>query len=132
VKIALLIAALPVYVLGMALAAGGAAAIFFRKKGRMVLPIAAAALLLMGAIFFMLGVSQLADLVGYPDDLTFAAGFYVMLIGFVPAMVTSVLVAYGNMRFGTDEEEESQQVEAAPIAENTITDDDTVRKEDEE
>ncbi len=137
VKIALLIASLPVYVLGMIFAVGGAVAIVLNKRGRLMLPIIAAVLLLLGALFFMMGVTQLADLVGYPDDLSFASGFYLMLLGFVPAMVVGVLTAYEKYRYGGDEEEPegadevpAGSEEAVPSAENTITDNNTVDKED--
>lgn len=132
VRIALLIAAMPVYVLGMIFAIGGAIAIVLNKKGRMVLPIAAAALLFLGALFFMLGVTQLADLVGYPDDLSFAAGFFIMLLGFVPAVIVGVMVAYEKNRYGRDEEEEepSDHVEVVSSAENTITDENIMKEED--
>jgi hypothetical protein len=131
VRIALLIVALPVYVLGMILAVAGAVAIVLHKRGRLVLPIAAAVLLLLGALFFMMGISQLADLVGYPDDLSFLSGFYIMLAGFIPALVAGALVGYERFRYG-DEEDEGQedQALAPPSAENDITDDDTVREED--
>ena len=137
VKIALLIAALPVYVLGMIFAVGGAVAVVLNKKGRLVLPIVAAVLLLLGALFFMIGVTQLADLMGYPDDLSFATGFYLMLLGFVPAMVVGVLTAYEKYRSGGDEEEPggtdevpAGSEEAVPSAEHTITDENTVDEED--
>jgi len=130
VKIALLIAAMPVYILGMIIAIGGAVAIVLKKKGRMVLPIVAAVLLMLGALFFMIGVTQLAELVGYPDDLSFATGFYMMLLGFVPAMIVGVMVAYEKTRYGRDEEEPADPVEVVSSAENTITDENTLKKED--
>ncbi len=130
VRIALLIAALPVYVLGMIFAIGGAIAIVLNKKGRMVLPIAAATLLFLGALFFMLGVGQLADLVGYPDDLSFAAGFFIMLLGFVPAMIVGVMVAYEKNRYGGDEEEPADPVEVVSSTDNANTDENTIKKED--
>jgi hypothetical protein len=137
VKIALLIAALPVYVMGMIFAVGGAVAIVLKKKGRLLLPVVAAALLLLGALFFMIGVTQLADLMGYPEDLSFATGFYLMLLGFVPAMVVGVLAAYEKHRYGGDEEEPGGADgvppgadEAAPSAGNTMTDENTVDEED--
>ncbi len=131
VRIALLIVALPVYVLGMVVAVAGVVAILLKKRGRLVLPIASAVLLLLGALFFMLGISQLADLVGYPDDLGFLWGFYIMLAGFIPALVAGALVGYERFRYGgeADEGEEDQDL-APPSAENDITDDDTVREED--
>ncbi len=137
VRIALLIASFPVYLLGMVFAVGGAVAIVLNKKGRLVLPVIAAAILLLGALFFMMGVTQLADLVGFPDDLSFTAGFYIMFLGFVPAMVVGVLVAYEKHKYGGDEEEPAlaDEVPAAPegevpSAENTNTDDNTVQEED--
>ncbi|NOQ54226.1 MAG: hypothetical protein GQ558_06440 [Thermoplasmata archaeon] len=130
VRIALLIAAMPVYVLGMIFAIGGAIAIVLNKKGRLVLPIAAATLLLLGALFFMLGVGQLADLVGYPDDLSFAAGFFIMLLGFVPAVIVGVMVAYEKNRYEKDEEDISDPIEVVSSAENTITDENTIKEED--
>ncbi len=130
VRIALLIAALPVYVLGMIFAIGGAIAIVLNKKGRMVLPIAAATLLFLGALFFMLGVGQLADLVGYPDDLSFAAGFFIMLLGFVPAMIVGVMVAYEKNRYGGDEEEPADPVEVVSSTDNANTDENIIKEED--
>lgn len=137
VRIALLIASFPVYLLGMVFAVGGAVAIVLNKKGRLMLPIIAAALLLLGALFFMMGVTQLADLVGFPDDLSFTTGFYLMFLGFVPAMVVGALMAYENHRSGGAEEEpaEADEVPAAPeqavsSAENTITDVNTIKEED--
>jgi hypothetical protein len=130
VRIALLIAALPVYILGMIFAIGGAIAIVLKKKGRLILPIVAAVLLLLGALFFMLGVSQLADLVGYPDDLSYTAGFFILLLGFVPAMIAGVMVAYEKNRYEKDEEETSDPIEVVSSAENSITDENTKKKED--
>ena len=137
VRIALLIASFPVYLLGMVFAVGGAVAIVLNKKGRLLLPVIAAAILFLGALFFMMGVTQLADLVGFPDDLSFTTGFYLMFLGFVPAMVVGVLVAYEKHRYGGDEEEPAlaDEVPAAPegevpSAENTNTDDNTVQEED--
>jgi hypothetical protein len=106
VKIALLIVALPVYVAGMLFALAGAVTTFLVRRGRLALPLTGATLLLLGPVFFMMGVGQLADLVGYPDDLTFASGFYVMLMGFLPAMAAGSMALYGKYRFGQDEEEE--------------------------
>lgn len=130
IRIALLIAAMPVYILGMIFAIGGAIAIVLKKKGRLVLPIVATVFLLLGALFFMLGVSQLADLVGYPDDLSFATGFFIMLLGFVPAMIAGVMVAYEKNRYGRDEEEPAEPVDAVSSAENTISDENTIKEED--
>ncbi len=137
VRIALLIASFPVYLLGMVFAVGGAVAIVLNKKGRLLLPVIAAAILFLGALFFMMGVTQLADLVGFPDDLSFTTGFYLMFLGFVPAMVVGVLVAYEKHKYGGDEEEPAlaDEVPAAPegdvpSAENTNTDDNTVQEED--
>ena len=130
IRIALLIAAMPVYVMGMIFAIGGAIAIVLKKKGRLVLPIVAAVLLLLGALFFMLGVSQLADLVGYPDDLSFAAGFYMMLLGFVPAMIAGVMVAYEKNRYEKDEEEPAESIGVVSSTDNTITDENTLKEED--
>jgi hypothetical protein len=131
IRIVLLIAALPVYMLGMLFAVGGAVVTVLDKKGRLVLPIAAAALLLAGAFFFMLGVSQLADLVGYPDDLSYNMGFYVMLLGFAPAMVVAILVAYHKTKYGGGEEGPTEPEEAVPSAENNNTHEHNVNKEDE-
>jgi hypothetical protein len=130
IRIALLIAAMPVYVMGMIFAIGGAIAIVLKKKGRLVLPIVAAVLLLLGALFFMLGVGQLADLVGYPDDLSFAAGFYMMLLGFVPAMIAGVMVAYEKNRYEKDEEEPAESIGVVSSTDNTITDENTLKEED--
>jgi hypothetical protein len=137
VRIALLIASFPVYLIGIVFAVGGAEVIVLNKKGRLVLPVIAAALLLMGALFFMMGVTQLADLVGFPDDLSFTMGFYLMFLGFVPAMVVGALVAYERYKYGGDEEEPTEidevptrSEQAVPSAENTITDDITVQEED--
>jgi len=133
IKIALLIVAMPVYVIGMIIGMAGAVAVVLKKRGRLVLPITAAVLLALGAIFFSIGVSQLADLVGYPDDLTFASGFSIMMAGFIPAMVVGIFVAYEKMKWGKDDEEEEahEVAETVPSAENPITDDDPVNKEDE-
>jgi len=130
VRIALLIAALPIYILGMIFAIGGAIAIVLKKKGRLVLPIVAAVFLLLGALFFMLGVSQLADLVGYPDDLSYTAGFFILLLGFVPAMLAGVMVAYEKNKYEKDEEETSDPIEVVSSAENTISDENTIKEED--
>ena len=137
VRIALLIASFPVYLLGMVFAVGGAVAIVLNKKGRLMLPVIAVALLLLGALFFMMGVTQLADLVGFPDDLSFTTGFYLMFLGFVPATVVCALVVYEKHKYGGDEEEPAlaDEVPAAPegevpSAENTNTDDNTVQEED--
>ena len=130
IRIALLIAAMPIYVMGMIFAIGGAIAIVLKKKGRLVLPIVAAVLLLLGALFFMLGVSQLADLVGYPDDLSFAVGFYMMLLGFVPAMIAGVMVAYEKNMYEKDEEEPAESIGVVSSTDNTITDENTLKEED--
>jgi len=137
VRIALLIASFPVYLLGMVFAVGGVVAIVLNKKGRLVLPVIATALLLLGALFFIMGVTQLAELVGFPDDLSFTTGFYLMFLGFVPAMVVGVLVAYKKHKYGGDEEEPAlaDEVPAAPeevvpYAEKTNIDDNTVQEED--
>ncbi len=142
VRIALLIVALPVYVFGMLIAVAGTASIVLNWRGKLVLPVLAAVLLLLGAVFFILGVSQLAELVGYPDDLSLTSGFYMMLLGFVPAMLVGVLVVYERRRYGTGEgatEEEGflgettreeGTDEEAPSAENTNNNEDNVGKED--
>jgi hypothetical protein len=116
VRIALLIAALPVYVLGMLFALGGAITILLDKRGRLALPVAGAATLLLGPLFFMLGVSQLAELVGYPDDLVLAPGYYVMLLGFVPAVAVVVMAFYGKARY-VMQDDDLEEGEPAPSAE---------------
>jgi hypothetical protein len=109
VRIALLIAAQPVFLVGMLAAALGTVTIVLDRRGKLLLPLLGASLLLLGAIFFMLGVSQLAELVGYPDDLSYTGCYYLMLLGFVPAMVAGVLVAYGRRTYGTGEEEDEDR-----------------------
>ena len=141
VRIALLIAAMPVYLFGLVFAAGGLVAVFLDKRGRLVLPLTGGVLLLLGALFFMLGVSQLAELVGYPDDLSYTAGYYIMLIGSVPAILAGAMVGYQRARFEGDEDGDADDEGAGdpgptgedqevPSAENTITDEDTVSQED--
>jgi hypothetical protein len=88
--------------------------------------------LALGALFFMLGVSQLAELVGYPDDLAFNIGYYIMFLGFAPAMVGGVLVIYQKARYEKQEEGPTEGVDVVPFTENSITDEHTVIEEDEE
>ena len=142
IKIALLIAALPVYVIGMIFVMGGVLAIVLKKKGRMVLPIVGGILLFLGALFFMLGVSQLAELVGYPDDLSFTFGFWLMLLGFVPAVVVGGLAAYEKSKYGKEEgekegkeegkEEASDRKEVASSAAKPNTVENTIKEEERE
>ena len=142
VRIALLIAAQPVYLAGMLVAVLGIITVALDRRGKLLLPVLAAALLLLGAIFFMLGVSQLAELVGYPDDLSYAGGYYLMLLGFVPAAVVGGLAAYERRRYDAAEEATEEGAapdettweegtnDEAPSAENNNTLEDNVGKED--
>ncbi len=126
VQIAMVIVAMPIYIIGMLVGVAAAVAIVLGKRGRFALPVLAAVLLALGAIFFMMGVSQLADLVGYPDDLSMGVGFYIMLAGFVPALVVGVMVWYGDRRYGV-----SKDLEEDGSAETINTVDTQVSEEDE-
>ena len=80
---------------------------------------------------------------GYPDDLTFAAGFYLMLMGFLPAMVAGAMALYGKYRYAPDEVEgdgpedagegpegDEETVDVPAYATNDNTDESEMGKED--
>lgn len=129
VRIAMVIAAMPVYVLGIAVAALGVVAVLRRTRGRTVLPMAGGISLLLGVLFYFLGLTQLTELVGYPDDLAWSAGFYLMAAGAVPALVVGGLAVNQHLRSGDDDEGDGPAGGPAS-AENTITDEGTVVEED--
>jgi hypothetical protein len=98
---------MPIYVLGVIVGIAGAVTVVMNKRGRVVLPLLAAALLAMGAIFFITGVNQLAELVGYPDAVSPGVGFYIMLGGFVPALVAGLLILYWKRKAGDELDEDA-------------------------
>jgi hypothetical protein len=102
VKIALVIVAMPVYVIGVLVGIVGAVIVVLNKRGKVVLPLLAAVLLALGAVFFITGVNQLAELVGYPDAVEPGVGFFIMLGGFVPALVAGILLLYWKRKQGDE------------------------------
>ena len=131
VRIAMVIAAMPVYVLGIVVAALGVVAVLRRTRGRTVLPMAGGVALLLGVMFYFLGLTQLTELVGYPDDLAWSAGFYLMAAGAVPALVVGGLAVNQHFRSGDYDDDKGDGPAGAPAyAENTITDEGTVVEED--
>jgi hypothetical protein len=139
VRIALVIVAMPVYVLGVIVGIAGAVIVVLNKKGRVLLPILAAVLLALGAIFFITGVNQLAELVGYPDAVSPGAGFFIMLLGFVPALVAGLLLFYWKRKAGDEydadapwEDDGNTVPDVEASAETNINPEDTVGEEERE
>jgi hypothetical protein len=144
VKIAMVIVAMPVFIVGIIMAALAIVTVLRKGKGRLVLPIGAGVLLILGAIFFNLGTSELADLVGYPDDMEYRAGYYIMLAAFAPATIAGVLIGYEGTRWKAVEEDAEEEVveeetqapleggTEVPSAENNITDEDPMSEEGEQ
>ena len=125
----MVLVAMPVALLGIVLAAVAVAAVVRGWRGRLTLTIAAAVTLLLGGVFFFLGVSTLAELVGYPDDLMFLPGYMFMLLAFVPAAVAAALVGMEAIRYPTEEEEGVVDVEdTGPVEVVTATDEGTPRE----
>ncbi len=105
VKIGMTVIAMPVTVLGMVLAAAAAALAVLGRRRRLGLAIGAVAVLLLGALFFRIGVNELATLVGYPDDLSWQWGFLVAMSAFVPAMVGAGLLVWERLAWPPEEDE---------------------------
>ena len=100
-KVALAAAAMPATVVGIALGALAAAVgLLGRWRGPLlVLAISGMVLLLLGGVFFRLGVTELATVVGYPDNLAFSGGYWVVACAFAPAAIAVGLLGYGAMRW---------------------------------
>ena len=105
-RIALLIVAMPAIVAGMVLAAAAVLAVLRPLKGRLYIAGGAAALLLLGALFFSMGLGQLTEVVGYPDDLAYLGGYTVLMLAFVPAVAAAVLVGVEMGRYPPREADE--------------------------
>jgi hypothetical protein len=98
-KIALIGVSMPVTVVGIILAGIAVPFVIFDRRGQLYLAAGAGAGLLMGGLFFRIGATELATLVGYPDDLTFLGGYWVVLAAFVPAIVATGLLAWARFRY---------------------------------
>jgi len=100
-KVALAAVAMPATVAGVALCALAAAvaALGRWRKPLLLLAVAGTVLLLLGGVFFRIGVSELATVVGYPDDLTFSGGYWVVACAFVPAAAAVALLGYAARRW---------------------------------
>ncbi len=106
VQIALLIVAMPILIIGLILAAVAVLATFRPIKGRLYIVGAAATMLLLGSLFFYMGLGQLTDVVGYPEDLEFLTGFFIMVVSFMPALIAGVLMGMEIVKYTPDEEED--------------------------
>lgn len=100
-KVALAAVAMPATVVGIALGALAAAiGLLGRWRGPMlVLAIACMVMLLLGGVFFRLGVTELATVVGYPDHLAFSGGYWVVAAAFAPAAAAVGLLGYAANRW---------------------------------
>ncbi len=112
VQIALLIVAMPVLIIGLILAAVAVLVTFRPVKGRLYIVGAAATMLLLGSLFFYMGLGQLTDVVGYPDDLEFLTGFSIMVVSFVPALIAGVLMGIEIVKYTPDEEKDGPSARA--------------------
>ena len=134
VKIAMVIVAMPVFLLGALVAVAAIITILRDGRYKLVLSISAVAPLLLGALFFRIGVVELATLVGYPDDVTFATGYMLMVAAFVPALVATITVGVMVLKYEPEEEEETgappPKVPAPETGEKTVSDD--VNEDEEE
>jgi hypothetical protein len=116
VKIGMVVVAMPVTIIGIILAAIAIPLVHFERRGRMRTVVGAAVGILLGALFFYLGTNELATLVGYPDDLSFRAGFAVAMVAFVPAMVGAGLMVWASVRWPPEEEEPIEGDEDRPVS----------------
>lgn len=134
VKIAMIIVAMPVFLMGAFLAVAAIITILRGARYKLVLSVSAVALLLLGALFFRIGVAELATLVGYPDDVTFTSGYMLMLAAFVPALMATLLVGRVVMKYEPEEEEAPgappPKADSPEEGEKTISDEDTIEEED--
>jgi hypothetical protein len=104
-KIGMTVASMPVTVLGMVLAIAALALVFLGRRRRMGVALGAVVVLFLGALFFRIGVTELATLVGYPDDLAFHWGFWLAFLAFVPATVGVGLIQWERMCWPPEDEE---------------------------
>ena len=116
-KVAMTIVAMPVTVLGIALAGIAMALIIFDKRGKLYLAAGAGTALLLGALFFNIGVTELATLVGYPDDLRMLGGFSIVMAAFIPAIAATGLLGWSAFRWPAAEVEDDGAHPAAPAPE---------------
>jgi hypothetical protein len=112
-KIGMTVASMPVTVLGIVLAIAALALVFLGRRRRMGATLGAVVVLFLGAIFFRIGVTELATLVGYPDDLTFQWGFWLAMMAFVPATVGVGLIQWQRMCWPPEEEDGDESDEGA-------------------
>jgi hypothetical protein len=124
VKIAMVVVAMPVTVLGILLAAVATALVIAERRGRLVLTTGGGVVMLLGVVFFGIGVGELASLVGYPDDLMFLSGYWVAMTAFGPAVVAGGLLGWSAFKWPPDDEEE---VAAPPeVVKEVTTEEDEV------
>ena len=100
-KVALAAVAMPATVVGIALGALAAAVgLLGRWRGPLlVLAVACMVMLLLGGVFFRLGVTELATVVGYPDHLAFSGGYWVVAAALAPAAAAVGLLGYAANRW---------------------------------
>ncbi len=122
VKIAMTIVSMPVSVIGIVLAAIALPLVIFERRSRLFLAAGGGVALLLGALFFWIGVSELATLVGYPDDLSMSWGYWIVLGAFVPAIVATGMLGWWSDRWPVDKDdgdEGASPVSVAPTNEGT-------------
>ena len=119
-KIAMTIVSMPVTVLGVVLAAIALPLVIFERRSRLFLAAGGGVALLLGALFFWIGVSELATLVGYPDDLSMSWGYWIVLGAFVPAIVATGMLGWWSFRWPSKKDEGDEgasPVSTAPASE---------------
>lgn len=115
-RIALLITAMPVIVTGMVLGVVAILLAVLRRRRRLPVTASAATLLLLGPLFFRIGLNELSELVGYPDDVAYHWGWFLAMTTFIPAMVATALLSVEAARRSreTGEDGPSEVIEARP------------------
>ncbi len=104
VKVALAAASMPVTLLGILLAAVALVAAWFSTRWRLPLAVAAVVALALGGLFIHMGTTELATVVGFPDDIAFSGGFWVVAVAFAPAAAAAGLLGWAAMRWPEPDE----------------------------
>jgi hypothetical protein len=104
VKVALAAASMPVTLLGILLGAVALVTAWYGARWRLPLAIAAVVALVLGAVFIHVGISELATVVGFPDDVAFSGGLWVVAAAFAPAAAAAGLLGWASMRWPEPDE----------------------------
>lgn len=121
IKIGMIGAAMPVMVIGVIVGVIALIVVAMGRWGRLGLVTGATVFLILGPIFFHIGASELATLVGYPDYLEYRGGYWVALAAFIPAAVGTALCAWAAVRWPPEEEEEPPEGPAEEAATEEVT-----------